>query len=203
VYRNSLVSVKDSHTEILDLSDFNGRLLCDFMSVSRLYGYNVNATLTGSLRINDPHLISWPVLQQQSRLKREYSVATVYEDVFAQGVKLSLMNGNRTLWSGTTDSSGKSYFNVTYYHIWRLGMGVWADDNSTLTLTLTAKLGDEMHVSNVTVETSSPIVFSFDKQPEPPIWGNRYTLLVAGGIIITATLVFYFSKIRRRVVSLH
>jgi hypothetical protein len=120
----------------------------------------------------------------------------------AQGVGLTLRNGNTTLSSGSTDASGVAYFNTTYFHIWRLDVGTWANDNSTSTLTLTARLGDELQVNNVSAYSSSPIVFRFEKAPEPPIWGNRYALLIAGGLMIMITLAYIFLKRKWKVVDL-
>jgi hypothetical protein len=198
---DSDVSAKDSLTESIYLQDFNGNLACDQVRASRLWGSSVNGTVSGSLYIQYKES-DLDVLQRSAKIRREYGVLAEAGGVAAEGVKLFLRNGKTTLWSGSTDASGRADFNATYYHLWWLGPGVYADENSTSMLTLIAMLGDEVKVSNVTIESNSPLVFSFEKQPTSPIWRNRYTLLIVGGLIITVTVAYVFSKSKRRVVSL-
>jgi hypothetical protein len=190
---DSVVSVRDSLVEGLGIDYFVGRLSCDQVSALRLTGNYVNGTVDGSLYFKGNESGIWS-LQGSSRLMREFSVVAEAGGVLAPGVVLTLSKGNSTLWSGSTDASGQFGFNATYYHLWRLGVGVWADDNSTSILTLTARLGDEGKASNVTVESSTPIVFSFERTQEPPLWGNRFFLLVSGVLIIIGASVYVLLK---------
>jgi hypothetical protein len=187
----TMASVRDTLTESIYLENFDGGLSCEQISALRLIGNSVNGTIRGSLHLqyDGPDL---NIFFQSSRLEREYVVLAESGGFVVQGVDLVLKNGNTTLWSGSTIISGQASFNVTYCHLWKLGLGTWADDNVTSTLSLTASLGDEVQIRNVTVESSSPIIFSFETIKEPPIWGNRYTLLITGGLMIVATVVYVF-----------
>jgi hypothetical protein len=186
--------VRGSLTNVLSLYDLKGRVECDGLMVSRgLFGDNINASVIGGLRVlqkkGDTSLFRF------SRLNRGYQVFAEASGVAMRDVTLTLRDGNDTVvWSGKTDIPGQTAFNVTYYNLWKLGPTIWADDNMTATLTLTATSGDKQQVRNVTVESDTPMIFSFDEQPEPPIWGNRYTLLMGGGLIIAATVGYAFSK---------
>jgi hypothetical protein len=193
VIGDSEASIKSSLTEILSLSALTGNVECDRVMTTSVVGDHFNATLLGGLKILEHGVLEHNLLNY-SRLKRVYQVFAEAGGTAMKDVSLTLRNGNDTIWSGNTDASGQASFNLTYYHLWRLGVGTWADDNMTSSFILSATSGDQQQFRNVTVESDTPMIFSFDEQPELPIWGNRYTLLMGGGLIIAATVGYAFSK---------
>jgi hypothetical protein len=201
-FGDSEAFVKGSLANILSIYYFKGRLECGGFMVNRsLFGYDNNASIIGGLKLLEKH--GDTNLFKFSRLNRGYQVFTEAIGLAMRDATLILRDGNDTIkWSGKTDASGQATFNLTYYNLWKLDSGLWVADNMTRTLTLTATLGDQQQVRNVTAESDTPIVFSFDRQAEPPIWSNKYFLFVTGGLVIAATLAYIYSKSRRRVVSL-
>jgi hypothetical protein len=187
--------IRDSLTDTLGFYDLTGMVECDGLMARRLFGDNINATIIGGLKVLEKRGDN--TLFRFSRLNRGYQIFAESSGVAIRDVTLTLRDGNDTVWSGKSDGSGQASFYVTYYNLWKLGPMIWADDNMASTLTLTATSGDRQQVRNVTAESDTPIIFSFEKAPEPPIWGNRYALLITGALMIAATSGYTFLKRKR------
>ncbi len=193
--------LRDSLTNVLDFSDLTGLVKCEgLMANLNLFGYNINATIIGGLKILEERDNFLPHPLPNSRLNRSYQVFSEASGVAMRDITLTLRRGNDKVWSGKTDASGQASFDLTYYSLWKpFGRLILDNDNMTATLTLTATSGDQQQVRNVTAESETPIVFSFEKQPETPIWGNRYSLLITGGLMIIVTVAYVFFKRKRGV----
>jgi hypothetical protein len=195
--RDSSAIITRCLLEKLQLSSFNGALKFDQVKTLSLDGNGANGTILGDLQIVniDPSLSNPP-----TRLKRGYNVLVEAEGKALQGVALSLQDKKGvTVWKGETDNFGRASFNLTYYYLWRLAPFRWADNNLTSTLTLTAKVGQTELSRNITLGASTPIVFSFDKVPDPSIWVNKPLMMLSGSAFMVAAVGFVaFDRFRKR-----
>ncbi len=193
--------VNDTRLRVLFFGDFEGDLRCNQVSAEELRGYGVNGTITGALLVKERRT---DVLFYGDpwKLQRYYQVFAEADGVTLRGVELKLYKDNTLIWSGVTDASGEASFNKTFYHMWQLGFSSWAEENVTSTLTLSAVSGGVEQSVDVAVDSRTPIIFSFDSQPETPLWGNRYVLLGVGALILVVTLVWAVSR-RKTEVTQH
>jgi len=81
------------------------------------YGGSGGAVITGDIRFGPGFQLNQTTVTGYALITRLYDVKITEEYAPKDGVKLTLLRGNQTLWTGETDEEGKATFPVRYARI--------------------------------------------------------------------------------------
>jgi len=165
-----------------EMGTIYGTLELNQVKILKTNQNRAQGSIVGNFQLPQYNGTDWE--NSKFQIRRVYDISVEAEGNMLAGAVLSLRNeSNVEVWRGETDAIGITSFNLTHYHLADLGSYSWAN-NFTSSLTLSAIVGRDSQSKSVNLNSSTPIIFSFEKAPEPPLWGNRLVLLLSGVLII-------------------
>jgi len=215
VMDNSFVSISETKIDNLDISDFDGVLVFDNVTLNDSLDVEPGVPgsqfhMSGGLKfganfsINEGPTYEGPSYRanftgsiQKFKVVRGYRVVTRRDGKSLENVRLKLYNEeNKLVWEGNTDTNGEADFNVTYHKHWILPPGYY-HTNHTNTWSLEATYGSLSYTTDVEFLSETPIAFNF---PRPnPLW-TQWQFWI-GMIAITVTVTLTALYIMRRKLS--
>jgi hypothetical protein len=159
------------------------------------FGDSGGAVITGDICFGPDFKINKTTFDMYALITRLYTIMVTEGYVPKDGVKLTLLRGNQTLWTGETGEEGKAMFPVRYARIFvvirpttPITPTVIQVNNVTDTLKLRVSEGRSSVELNVGLTTDTPITVNITKNYEYGL----YTLPV-----ILAAIGLYLVKIVR------
>ena len=161
------------------------------------YSANSSATITGTITFTEK--------AGSQRIGRHdgYSVDTRTNgaEIYAgqepaRGVRVQLLKGNQTLWTGVTDADGKTRFNVTYVDILApvRGEPYYVNKfNATESLTLRVTDGKNQADAQVAFFTSTPIKLVLPAPETSPI---VWVVVIGVGLLLLIVFIKYLPRVR-------
>ena len=179
---------------------FNNVTIRDSMGF--MYGASSDtggAVFEGDIHFGSGFLLNQTTVDRYALITRLYDIRVTEEYTPKEGVKLTLLRGNQTLWSGRTDEEGTANFSVRYARIFVITMPttprtptVTQVNNVTDTLRLRVGEGRSSVELVVGLATDTPITVNLMR--------NYEYLLYALPLILAAIGLYLVKIVRERII---
>lgn len=212
---NSFVSISETEIDNLDISNFEGVLVFDNVTLnerleiefgmpgSQFYvcgGSRFGANLSmskGPIYEGPSYRANITGPMQKFNVVRGYRVVASRDGKPLENARLELRNReDELIWEDVTDGNGEAIFNITYCKNWILPPGHYYS-NYTNTWSLEATYGPLSLATDVAFLSETPIKFNFPKPK--PLWALwQFWVTILAFIVIVLFIALHIQRRKKR-----